>query len=348
MTGKLLLIFSAVAAVALSQSLEAGRCTPGCRLCADGKCAECYQSMLDKGVCDSGNRTDLNCDLYVDDYRCAQCDQGYTINIMSKKPSTCIPHNIDNCRVQYYFTNPSNSLCGVCIGGFPNEKFSNCTAWTSEQVNLEDDPSANCVWGTRNRTDPACNLCKKGYVEIEGICRRNLLMIGCQSAVITPNSTVPICTSCDVFDGYSMEIEGFCTRTGKSAHHQKHFKNQQVGGMHRHMRKHHGDRHMKHHNGRRGHMGKWNNILRDRPTKHMRKDHGEGHQGKWRNHHGGWHRDQNEGSAASHQHDPSVRALPDNERRASRKFDNEENHRGGVIKAIGKKIWNIINFEWNN
>ena len=167
-------------------------------------CTSCFEREPEQGAClDFTPRS--SCQIYSlqnGQVRCTYCRKGFSYNVDLNQ---CVKKSLRNC---IYSIESNNKLfCQACKPGFYSTK-AGC-------IDQKDLPavSQNCLWGgyfDANKRTATCFRCQPGFSHDMSLNRcvpQEASVEGCAISLGT------ICTSCDVWSGYSMQSDQTCVKT---------------------------------------------------------------------------------------------------------------------------------------
>ena len=197
----------------------------GCIGTYNGTCAECFRrKVLNQGTGGCGQLLPQNdtCDVYAynrglkADY-CVTCKAGYTNKVTFNNGTLkyqCVQGTIQDCINEYETVNPGNTfkLCDACKNGkyaVLDEKARTSTCQTIS------DPVPNCLIGgidiinSPQVKGKKCYRCQPGYAADArtGQCE-TATQKGCWLQLKNR------CYACDPYQGYSMNAQGQCYKSG--------------------------------------------------------------------------------------------------------------------------------------
>jgi hypothetical protein len=172
--------------------------------CSQAHCFNCYQRPLkNTQECGDVAATDM-CDIYT--YHvpgCDWCTKGYAIDAQTRQLPCVAQTDIPECQVA--FTVQGNTVCGLCVEGFPSADYSSCVPFSQE-----DGVADNCAWGGSDQSgNHQCYRCNEGYTSVAGGCEP-LTIKGCMFTGVQSN----ICGICDSWNGWFAAMDdGTCTKS---------------------------------------------------------------------------------------------------------------------------------------
>ena len=132
--------------------------------------------------------------------QCGLCREGYGLTLKD----TCVPSNMFNCVSSGVYPGENDKSCFSCGRGlYPDSNYEYCLP-APEGKGVE-----HCEWGTLiNSQTIKCNKCSPGYIlNFENTACVPIVphYVGCLQM-----EGFGRCISCNVYAGYSMQIDGTC------------------------------------------------------------------------------------------------------------------------------------------
>ena len=216
----LLAILSSITATAFSNATT--NQFVGCVDIYQHKCGSCFKRQIrpDGFGCGPLQPQNDTCLFYTynaqsEESECSECKPGYakrTSHINGKRESQCVQRTIQDClwEVDFEFPNQKLRYCYACQEG----KYSvyNKETLTSSCQEVAK-PVENCLEGgvVSANGQARCSRCQPGYaLDLNSNLCQPVVQPGCW------NQRSGACLVCDPFEGYSIDIDGKCFKSGFS------------------------------------------------------------------------------------------------------------------------------------